>query len=113
MKNLLSRRRKDWEELEGLVEKASRWGGVRRMNAEELMRLDELYRRTTVDLSQVASRIREPGIADYLNRLVISAHSVLYLPQREPLSARIPGFWLTALRRISQVTGSIIFYLSC
>lgn len=92
MSEFFSRRKQEWEELENLVKKASRWGGVRRMKPDELNRLDLLYRRTTVDLAQISSRIRDPQLVQYLNSLLASAHSVLYLPQRSNLSSRTARF---------------------
>ncbi len=92
MSEFLSRRKQEWKELEDLVAKTSRWGGVRRMTPEELNRLDILYRRTTVDLAQVRSRLRDPQLQLYLNSLLASAHCILYLPQRDALGKRAIKF---------------------
>ena len=53
------------------------------MSPEELSRLDVLYRRTTVHLSQVATRTTDTRLIAYLNDLTAAAHSLIYLPPRK------------------------------
>ena len=53
------------------------------MTPAELARLDVLYRRTTVNLAQVATRTRDAGLIKYLNDLTAAGHSVIYLPPRK------------------------------
>jgi uncharacterized membrane protein SpoIIM required for sporulation len=85
MKDYISRHRKEWQELASLVRRAGRSPG--RLSPEELNRLDVLYRRTTVQLAQVATRTRDASLVRYLNDLTAAAHSIIYLPPRR-LSAR-------------------------
>jgi uncharacterized membrane protein SpoIIM required for sporulation len=81
MSRFIARNRPDWNELEALVQKGRR--SVRRMSPEELSRLDVLYRRTTVHLSQVATRTTDQRLIAYLNDLTAAAHSLIYLPPRK------------------------------
>ena len=59
MSSFISRNKPDWDELEALVQKARK--SLYRTSPEELSRLDVLYRRTTVNLSQVATRTTTHG----------------------------------------------------
>jgi len=70
----------EWDELEALVQRARK--GIRRLSAEEVSRIDLLYRRTSVHLAQVSTRTRDVELIRYLNDLVAGAHSVIYLPPR-------------------------------
>lgn len=81
MSSFISRNKPDWDELEALVRKARK--SFRRMSPEELSRLDVLYRRTTVHLSQVATRTTDARLIAYLNDLAAAAHSLIYLPPRK------------------------------
>jgi uncharacterized membrane protein SpoIIM required for sporulation len=81
MSSFISRNKPDWDELEALVRKARQ--SLHRMSPEELSRLDVLYRRTTVHLSQVATRTTDTRLTAYLNDLTAAAHSLIYLPPRK------------------------------
>jgi uncharacterized membrane protein SpoIIM required for sporulation len=81
MSRFVARHKHEWEELEGLLRQARK--GTRRMTSEELSRLDQLYRRTTIHLARVSSWTDDRPLADYLNRLTATAHSVVYLPPRK------------------------------
>lgn len=83
MSNFISRNKADWDELEALVQKGR--GALRRMSVEELSRLDLLYRRTCVHLSQVTTRTTDVRLVTYLNDLTAAAHSLIYLPPRKSL----------------------------
>lgn len=80
MTGFVARNKPDWDELESLVAKARK--SVRRMSLEELRRLDVLYRRTTVHLSQVSTRTTDTRLTAYLNELAAAAHAIIYLPPR-------------------------------
>jgi len=91
---------KDWQELEALVNRARRpLGGIRRMTPEELSRLDVLYRKTTMHLAQVTSRTKDPALIRYLNSLTAAAHSVIYLPPKQPALKGALQFVLTGFPR--------------
>jgi len=83
MRDFISSNKSDWDELAELVRRARK--SMRRMTPEELGRIDVLYRRTTVHLSQVASRTSDAQLCRYLNDLAASAHSLIYLPPRQPV----------------------------
>jgi uncharacterized membrane protein SpoIIM required for sporulation len=83
MEDYIRQRKKEWRDLEELVKRAKKKGrGLRGMSADEISRLDVLYRRTTIHLAQVATRIKDPALLKYLNDLTAAAHSVIYLPSR-------------------------------
>jgi uncharacterized membrane protein SpoIIM required for sporulation len=90
MSTFVERYKKDWEELAGLVRRARSWTSP--LTSVERERLDELYRRTTVHLARVATRAGDPALAEYLNRLTASAHSVIYLPSNESPLLRLGAF---------------------
>lgn len=81
MSQFIARNKPEWDELEDLVRKARR--SIRKMSPDELSRLDILYRRTTVQLAQVATRTNDARLIGYLNGLTAAAHSLIYLPPRQ------------------------------
>lgn len=94
--------RSEWEELERLTVKAKKRVG--RLIPAEIDRLDVLYRTVSIQLAQVATRTTDFRMVTYLNSLIASAHSVIYLPQKEPLFKQIfrfflDGFALTVCRQ--------------
>lgn len=90
MSDFLARNKEEWQELEALVVRARK--RLRKMEPEELARLDVLYRRTTVHLAQVATRTRDVRLISYLNDLTAGAHSILYLPPRKSMLAGMARF---------------------
>jgi len=85
MSGFVARNKADWDELEELVARARI--SVKRMTPEELGRLDTLYRRATIHLSQVTTRTRDRRLARYLNDLTAAAHGLIYLPPRKSMFA--------------------------
>ncbi|MGB6044530.1 MAG: stage II sporulation protein M [Pirellulales bacterium] len=83
MSDFIARNKPDWDELEQLVNKARR--SIRSMTPGQLSRLDILYRRTTVHLSQVSTRTSDQQLIGYLNGLTAAAHSLIYLPPRKSI----------------------------
>lgn len=69
------------------------------MSPQSLSRLDELYRRSTIHLSQVATRTTDRRLIAYLNDLVASAHSVIYLPPKQSLLAGLRFFLVEGFAR--------------
>jgi len=80
MSGFIARNKPDWDELELLLKRARR--SLHRLSPEELSRLDVLYRRATTHLAQVQTRTSDARLAQYLNGLTTSAHSLIYLPPR-------------------------------
>ena len=79
-----ARLQRTWDELALLVARG-RSVGARGLTAEELSRLDRLYRVTTIHLAQARSRIRNETVLRNLNHLVSQAHSLIYIaPKRHP-----------------------------
>jgi len=97
MRDFISSNKSDWDELAQLVRRARK--SMRRMTPEELGRIDVLYRRTTVHLSQVASRTSDAQLCRYLNDLAASAHSLIYLPPRQPVWKGLVGFVMEGFAR--------------
>ncbi len=88
MGDFISRNKQDWDELESLVQRGRK--SVKRLPPEALARIDVLYRRATVHLSQVQSRTTDQRLAEYLNSLTAAAHSLIYLPPRNsPLQGAV------------------------
>lgn len=97
MSSFIQRNRAEWQELEVLVKKCRRVFG--RVSAEDLARLDLLYRRATTHLSQVRTRTRDQHLSEYLNSLTAAAHSILYLPPRRGMFAGAGDFLLMGFSR--------------
>ena len=78
MSSFITRNKPEWDELEALLKRARK--STKRLSLNELSRLDVLYRRATVHLSQVRSRTSDTNLINYLNGLTSTAHSLIYLP---------------------------------
>ena len=94
----IERARPQWAELEELLARA-RKRGLKRLAAEELSRLDRLYRLCTIHLAQVQTRGRDPNLTAYLNNLVARAHSFVYISPRPNPLKRVVGFYMTGFAR--------------
>ena len=99
MGGFVNHHKQDWEELSRLVARARR--SVRRLSADERERLDELYRRSTIHLARASTRTRDRQLINYLNGLTAAAHSLIYLPPREPL-------WRGAVRFVAEGFGRAV-----
>lgn len=118
MSSFVSRYKKDWEELERLVQQARK--SVRRLSSEQRERLDVLYRRTTVQLARVATVTKDQQLVAYLNGLTAAAHSLIYLPPsrgmfsdavwfvREGFARVIARHWRPQLLSLALVVGGAI-----
>ena len=93
-----------WDELEALVERARR-RGVRGLSADELARLDRLYRLSTMHLAQLQSRVPNEVMTHRLNRLVARAHSFLYVSPRSNPLAHVARFYVYGFARTVARTG--------
>ncbi len=95
--------KKEWSELESLLIKGRK--RFRRLSARDIERLDLLYRRTTIHLAQVQTRMRDPKLAEYLNSLVIAAHSYIYTPPRKSAASKFGLFLKEGFSRAVIRTG--------
>jgi uncharacterized membrane protein SpoIIM required for sporulation len=59
-----------------------------------------LYRRTTVHLSQAATRTTDINLVAYLNGLTAAAHSIIYLPPRRSMWKGAGAFALEGFARL-------------
>jgi uncharacterized membrane protein SpoIIM required for sporulation len=98
MSDFLTRNKPDWDELEMLVQRARK--SMRAMSPSELIRLDVLYRRTTIHLSQAVTRTTDSRLISYLNGLVAAAHSLIYLPPKRSLWAGAFQFAIEGFSRL-------------
>lgn len=96
---IMERLERTWSELDGLVKRLHR-GGPAGLSAEELGRLDKLYRVSTIQLAQARSRACDPALLRDLNRLVARAHSAVYSPPRGRYVRRIVSFYGTGFARV-------------
>lgn len=97
MGSFTTRNKQDWEELESLLALAEK--KLRKLTAEEVIQLETLYRRVTVQLAQVATRTRDRSLYEYLNQLSSRAHAVIYLPPRRSMFAGMVEFITTGFPR--------------
>ena len=98
MSGFVKRNRSGWEELEKLVQQARR--RPRSLTPESLNRLDVLYRRATIQLSQVATRTTDRRLVSYLNDLVASAHGLIYLPPKQSILSGLRTFLVEGFARV-------------
>jgi uncharacterized membrane protein SpoIIM required for sporulation len=97
MSSFITRNKQEWDELEALVHRARRW--TSRLSSAERQRLDQLYRRTTVQLARVRTRTSDQQLIEYLNGLTAAAHSVIYLPPRGAGLRKLGGFFAEGFPR--------------
>jgi uncharacterized membrane protein SpoIIM required for sporulation len=98
MNGFVSRNKPVWDQLEELIRRYRK--SKRSMQPEDLMRLDTLYRRTTVHLSQVSTRSTDLQLEKYLNSLVSSAHRLIYLPPRRSIWRGTLSFLFDGFARV-------------
>lgn len=97
MSGFVKRNKPAWEELERLVQQVR--SSPRSMTPQSLSRLDVLYRRSTIHLSQVSTRTTDRRLITYLNDLVASAHGLIYLPPRRSVFAGLRTFLFEGFAR--------------
>lgn len=97
MSGFVARHKQDWQELETLVHRGRK--SLRKLTPEELSRLDQLYRRTTVHLARVVSWTQDRQLTNYLNELIAAAHSLIYLPPRRSLWKGVVRFVVEGFAR--------------
>ena len=100
----LDRVRQTAAELDALLNKA-RGRGPAGLTSDELARLDELYRLSTVHLAQVRARTRNESLVQSLNRLVARAHSFIYITPKDNPLTRIVRFYTIGFARAIARTG--------
>lgn len=83
---LLERRRKNWQELEGLCERLQ-GRQLRKMQPGELSRFAALYRAACADLALADAYQLPANTVQYLHRLVGRAHNQLYRTRRFDVAA--------------------------
>ena len=94
-------RKQEWELLDNLVARANR--DVRGLALQDIERLASLYRAASSDLALAKREFPRHAISNYLNRLVGSAHAVLY--QGQPLALnRLVKFLLRGFPRLFRET---------
>lgn len=98
MSSFTSRNKKDWEELESLLAVAEK--KLRKLSADDIIRLETLYRRVTVQLAQVSTRTRDRGLLEYLNQLSSRAHAIIYLPPNKSTFTGFVSFVTTGFARL-------------
>jgi uncharacterized membrane protein SpoIIM required for sporulation len=89
MSGFVARHKQEWDELASLVERAHRREGS--LDAADRVRLDDLYRRTTVHLAQ-ASTEGARSLVEHLNAVTASAHDLIYLSPNEGFISRLGRF---------------------
>lgn len=97
MSSFVARNKQDWDELERLVQRGRR--SLRSFSAEDLSRLDVLYRRTTIHLARASTRTTDRQLIEYLNGLTAAAHSLIYLPPRRSMLAGTLRFLVEGFAR--------------
>jgi uncharacterized membrane protein SpoIIM required for sporulation len=91
----VTRRRAEWERLEGLLGRSGRARGLR---PDEALALAALYRRATADLARAQRDWPDEPVANYLNGLVARGHSAVYRESRA-LLPRLARFYAQTVPR--------------
>ena len=98
----LNERRPEWLRLESIVDRLYR-RGPRRCGPSYARDLTDLYQAACADLARLRSLKADPQLVDWLNRLVIRAHSQIYrgIPRR---SFGLGRFFLVEYPRLFRQT---------
>ena len=104
--DFVTRRRPEWERLEGLLRKTGtgRFGGLR---PTEVLALAGLYRRATADLARARRDWPTEPVAGYLNGLVARGHAAVY-QQGGNLGQRIATFYARTLPQTYRASGAYL-----
>lgn len=98
MGSFTTRNKQDWQDLEAFLARSEK--KVSKLTADEIIRMETLYRRVIVQLSQVATRTRDRSLYEYLNQLSSRAHAVIYLPPNRSIFAGMFEFLSTGFARV-------------
>lgn len=82
-----------WDELAALLAKTKRVR-LRGLSADELSRLDRLYRLSIIHLAQIRSRTDDQSLIHYLDRLVARAHSFIYVAPKRNVLKKVVRFYV-------------------
>ena len=87
-----------WDELRDLITRCKK-EGLRRMSPDDIARLEQRYRQTTIHLAQLRSRSTNRQLIDQVNHLVAEAHSLIYAAPKDSFAARIVRFYISGFSR--------------
>jgi uncharacterized membrane protein SpoIIM required for sporulation len=100
----VTRRRAEWERLEGLLGRSSRPRGL---GPEDALALAALYRRATADLARAQRDWPDEPIAHYLNGLVARGHGAMYRESAAVLP-RLAHFYASTVPRTYRASGAYL-----
>jgi uncharacterized membrane protein SpoIIM required for sporulation len=85
-------RKADWERLRAAIVKIKR-GGYRRLTPEEARDFPHLYRKTCTDYETAKTLRLSPDTLEYIDTLVLQAHSLLYTSPKKTFRRLGRLFW--------------------
>jgi uncharacterized membrane protein SpoIIM required for sporulation len=88
----IAERKEYWERLRVITVKLKR-GGYRRLSPEEARDFPNLYRKTCTDSETAKTLKLPPDTLEYVNALVLQAHSLLYASPRKTFRRLARIFW--------------------
>lgn len=97
----IEKRKPHWERLEGLVARGQR--GTKNFTHVEIHDLALLYRQTAADLATARENPDSAQLVAYLNRLLGSAHNLIYTARPARLRA-IVSFFVRTVPRVFRAT---------
>src|SRR5262245_16315634 len=74
----IEKRKASWQQFESLLSQVNGLSSLRRLNRIEVRQLGNSYRQIVSDLSIARVESRDQQLIDYLNNLMIRAHSLIY-----------------------------------
>lgn len=99
-KAFADRRRREWDELGALAMKAQH-RGVKKLDADEVVRMSPLYRSVCADLAAAEAARYSAPLVDFLRGLTRTAHTVMYGPHTRALT-RVDEYGQSIARRASR-----------
>lgn len=109
----MQKREADWQRLAHLCAKAD--ATLKALKPDEFEELVRLYRRASTDLAVVRTRSNNLQLADFLNALVVRAHSVLYRAPSRPFAQALFDAAAVSARTVRKrkwfvLTSAVLFF---
>lgn len=89
----IAKRKAAWQSLEQLLNQSQTTRGLFRLKRPEVRELGRSYRRTATDLAIARVEARDTRLINYLNSLVIRAHSLIYRSRSSGLTSIWQFYW--------------------
>lgn len=107
LRSFIAARRPAWELIEGLLDRAGRYG-LRSLEPGELRDLGLLHRQVSADLAAARTFHDGSRVVDYLNDLALRSHNVVYRTPRRGVRSVLSGLARSVPRTVRARGGAVV-----